>query len=228
MAGVSKKSNFCELVLKMIYFDKTVMKFIAQDALRLSCKFRIEYLHSDDEPIAFGTPAYWDTAISECCSSTHRVLGIYWKFLPQEKCNRITDYKQVWGLLELPKGLMETRLDFGGERLYVGMAHLPKQLAECDAQVCLLIPEDRMNDLDKIWNQLLLALVDFTPENMLTVLQQVVHSFPQVIALLYQCAEEAALTVVCNHSEVIWDYFKNKLPPESNVPHLRRFANPHD
>lgn len=212
----------------MICFGNTVMKFIAQDTFRLSCKFWIEYLHSDDESFALGTPAYWDAAIWGWYSSTHRVFGVYWKSLPQEKCNRITDYKQVWGLLELPKGLMETRLDFGGEQFYVGIADTPKQLAECDAQVCFLIPEDRMNDLDKIWHQFLLALGDFTPENMLTVLQQVVHSFPQVIALLYQCAEEAALTVVCSHPEVIWDHFKCKLPPENNVPHIRRFADSHD
>lgn len=62
----------------MICFGKTTM-LASNDMLRLSCDFSIAYEHSDDEPIAFGTPAYWDDAIWTYCNSGYQVFGVYWK-----------------------------------------------------------------------------------------------------------------------------------------------------
>ena len=193
--------------------------------LRLSCSFGIEYIHSDNEPIAFGTPSYWDVAIGKYCNSSYCVYGFYWKTLPRNRCNRITDYKQIWGLLGIPKGLMESKLDFDSEQLYAGMVpYGSRRLLECDAPVCFLIPKKGVEDVNEIWKCFLAGLTGCTQENILTALRQVVHCFPTVIALLYQCVQEAMLTVVCHNPEAIRDHLRKERPPESMTPHYRRFT----
>lgn len=94
---------------------------------------------STSEPIQLGTPAYWDDAIEQYCPSDFVTFGIYGSRQPREKCNRVTNYKQVWGLLGLKKGYPGVFVDCGSDRLYLGITSAPfAKLTEC----CPYFPEN--------------------------------------------------------------------------------------
>ena len=208
----------------MICFGKTTM-LASNNMLRLSCDFSIAYEHSDDEPIAFGTPAYWDDAIWTYCNSGYQVFGVYWKKMSHEKCSRITEHKKVWGLLGRPKGCAETALDFGTGRLYLGLAEENAGgLLDCDAPICFLVPKEGTGKVDHMWHLFVSKQSTLPDTHWLTALQYVVRTFPQVIALFYQCADEAALTIVCDNPEVIQNYFRKVPVPKMMRPHIRQFC----
>ena len=137
----------------MIFFEKT-NKCISNGTLFLTCKFVVTYEHSDNEPIILGTPAYWDAAIWDYCNAGYRLFGIYGKKLPHQQCNRITDYKQVWGLLKRPKGRKEAILDFETNRVYLGITEEhPNRLPESNAPICFLIPREKVGYIENSGKQ---------------------------------------------------------------------------
>lgn len=207
----------------MIHFGNTSIRILSEQTVKLSCDMCFTFEHSGSETIVFGTPVYWDKAIQSILGSTYTMFEIYEKELPHNACNRITDYKQVWGLLDLPKGDLSARVDCGGKNVYLGLSKSNlQQLTESSANSYLLIPSKYNENLELIWKYFLESYSNPQHNNLIERFFFVVGEYPYVVMLHYSYVEEASLIVVCNSS----DSFRKKLEafpnPNVIVPHFRR------
>lgn len=194
-------------VSTMTVFEETSAR-IENGILTVSCGYRVEFMHSDFEPIQLGTPAYWDDAIQQYCPSDFVTFGIYGSRQPREKCNRVTDYKQVWGLLGLKKGYPGTFIDCGPDRLYLGITSAPfAKLSECDAPVCLLLPANEAGKFVEIWTFFIDSMLTMSQPGVIDGLRNVVRTFPKTIALIFQCScnSSVSLTAICSEPEKLRD-----------------------
>ena len=82
----------------IINFGNTVVNTLSEQLLRISCDVLFVFEHTDEE-IDFATPAYWDEVIQSFFTS-YSMYEIYKEARWRSNCNRVTDYKQVWGLLD--------------------------------------------------------------------------------------------------------------------------------
>lgn len=206
----------------MLYFGETTTA-VSRGVLWVSCDYVVDYEQSDNEPFSFGYPAYWDDVIwHSCCNHDYKIYGIYAAKRPREQCNRITDYKQIWGLLNLPKGLAESIAEHGNNKIYLGMAkETTDGLSACDAPIRLLIPSKLVGHLGEIWQLFLSNFCTACNDNWVASLKSIVCEFPQVVALVYQCSEMISLAVICDNPKAIQDHF-HAVPISKNTPSFFR------
>ena len=92
------------------------------------------------ENFCFGNPVCWDDIILQRIEyGTYCAYCIDFYYVPAEKCSRITDYKGIWGLRHLPRGIFETTFAYSLGKIYCGVSALGNADAfrQCFAPVVL-------------------------------------------------------------------------------------------
>ncbi len=182
--------------------------------LNKGCKYAMVnadyYLCTSDEQGEFvlGTPQCWDDAISlKIDFEQYDIYHIYSYTLEKSKVSRITDYKGIWGLTDLPRGTYSTYYDIRDVRVYIGVriGHgvtdfknnnaslemlLPKHLQIGDAQIVGMIFDNFSNLLTAPSLQSLLKLQSKLPNSLL---------------LFYGFQPDAQLVIVGEKAEMLFE-----------------------
>ena len=141
----------------------------------------------------------------------------------RNNCNRVTDYKQVWGLLDLAKGEFSGRVECGEKVVYLGLSKSSiQQLNTSKAGAYLLIPTEHEAEIEEIWNYFLTLCSEQKQWNILNGFCGLVKYYPYVAALFYKCAEEAVLAIVSNSTDAIKEKFEKASHSAIITPHFRR------
>ena len=105
----------------MMTFQNTRID-IRENFVYLSAEPLIQYRDSRDESIRIVPPSSWTRLLYSNLHGKDYVCYLtYGICLPRGMCNRITDYKKVWGLLHLPKGDFDGDYNVGSNRVYFGV-----------------------------------------------------------------------------------------------------------
>ncbi|MEI3239314.1 MAG: hypothetical protein V8S32_04605 [Lachnospiraceae bacterium] len=205
----------------IINFGNTVVNTLSEQLLRISCDVLFVFEHTDEE-IDFATPAYWDEVIQSFFTS-YSMYEIYKEARWRSNCNRVTDYKQVWGLLDLAKGEFSGRVECGEKVVYLGLSKSSiQQLNTSKAGAYLLIPTEHEAEIEEIWNYFLTLCSEQKQWNILNGFCGLVKYYPYVAALFYKCAEEAVLAIVSNSTDAIKEKFEKASHSAIITPHFRQ------
>jgi len=209
----------------MINYGKTQIQTSSDSVVKVISEMWLSYENTDIDAMTVGTPAYWDETLLSILGSSYAIYELYFKKIPLNKCNSVTDHKMVWGLLGLQKGLFSSQLDVGDFRLYFGLTSItPKQFLSSDACAFLALPVEEKTTVKEVWA----ALVEALRDNNGMITQSIsiaVKERSGAIGIYYSCFPDAELTLICNNSH----NFAKKLNaiqfPPITIPHYRAFWN---
>lgn len=167
------------------------------------------YVPSYDENCSFtiGTPQCWDDTFFERFSmDSHESLHIFTHLVERNNVNRITDYKGVWGLKKLPKGVYSNFYDIPGKRLYFGV---DKSIGEIDfrskrSSTTIIIPQNYHIEYNALFSCFSGSYSDSFENAVLLSLERICALFPHVIALHYSTQGCARMTLMGNNVESLF------------------------
>lgn len=89
--------------------------------VRLSAEMAVQFADASEE-FTSGTPKWWDDRILQAFpTDRYRSLFICAQTVPNEKVSRISDYKQVWGLKNMPQGSFADAYMSDAGKVYFGI-----------------------------------------------------------------------------------------------------------
>ncbi len=122
-----------------------------------------------EEEFCPGNPDYWDDLLLRY--SEHGFVHIFrvdFCGVPANMCSRITEYKQIWGLRHLPKGVYEMSFVYPMGKIYCGVSELADWQAfrQCGAPVLMLQKTDNLLDFGELSESFRIACKpDFTEKD---------------------------------------------------------------
>ena len=136
----------------MLYFDHFQISS-HNGFVELTADSYIQFQASGEENVEMGVPKCWpDTILERLSSGSLDVYHIDTAAIPKERVSRVTDYKGVWGILQVPRGEHGGYYDHADTRIYYGIRNrmLPSGLYDYAAPLQLLLPRTESNCLHKI------------------------------------------------------------------------------
>lgn len=89
--------------------------------VRLSAEMTVQFADASEEYIS-GTPKWWDDRILQAFpTDRYRSLFICTQTVPSERVSRISDYKQVWSLKNMPQGSFADAYTTDAGKVYFGI-----------------------------------------------------------------------------------------------------------
>lgn len=169
-------------------------------SLKISAEFMAKFKLDDNEPISLGTPKWWDDYVVNqldfnefdlyffcSCTVSH---GLY---------NRITDYRKVWGLRGVNKGIYDNHYQNSIGRVYLGIC---KGSGESSfrsllSSTVLLLPKHTVFDAEQAYQILCKEQYNFLEANMenYQTLMKINLLYPNSILLKYTCTNEVSLLI---------------------------------
>ena len=167
----------------MYIYNKTELKhnFIRFSALRLqSCSDTELSLHRP------GTPKCWDELLENTFDfSEYKKYFICHRTLHINECNRITDYKRVWGMMHIEPGKYDNSYNVGEEKIYFGI----KVAENCSSEVSNVILYVRnklgSREYEQIYNLLSKNKMDFERGKYSDGFSNIAQSFSDAYLLHY-------------------------------------------
>ncbi len=158
----------------------------------------IQFEKSDDESIPIGTPALWDEAlmlkidIDKC-----RIYHICCIFVPNGMYSRITDYKKIWKLADIPPGFYDGAYTTDHGKMYFGIT-LGKGM-DCfmadTSNLMILVPEGLDFDITSLFEVLRSERVECTDEKLHAILDRIVSQENGAFAFLYDYNTGGSLNI---------------------------------
>lgn len=168
--------------------------------MRLYAEMQVQFENSQNESISFGTPKGWDELISHCVElEQYNAYYIYSCTMPNEKVNRITDHKRIWGLLGMQEGVFTGEYTSSNGKVYFGVSEEPGDAplsADSSALILLVKRENEFNgeDVFKIFKEHQYIFGEKSNESDL-MLMQLSELYDDSIMLKYDCISQVSLDV---------------------------------
>lgn len=167
------------------------------------------YMPSADEKGHFiiGTPQCWeDTFVERFSLNGYESLHIFTHLIEAESVTRITDYKGVWGLKRIPRGVYSNHFDVSGKRLYFGIdkSNTVEEFLSKMSSIVLIVPKNYHIEYDTLFS--CFCNSSFTPceKSVLSSLEKIYASFPCVIALHYSTQGNHKMTIMGNNVDSLF------------------------
>lgn len=192
--------------------------------MRLYAEMLVQFNSAQNESISFGTPKGWDELILHCVRiERYNIYYICADTLSKEKVNRITDYKQIWGLIGMQEGVFTGEYTNKTGKVYFGVAGEDSEapLSSGISAMILLVRKENAfkgEDVFKIFKEHQYIFGEKSDESD-QVLIQVSELYEDSILLRYDCMGQVSLDVYGGNverlfSNVDFDYY-NKSEDEA-------------
>ncbi len=139
-----------------------------------------------EEDFCFGSPSCWDDTILERIGQgVYYAYQVDFYYVPITKCNRITDYKQIWGLRHIPKGIFETTFSHSAGKVYCGVSVIDNTDAfrQCSAPIVFFTKSESLHKLEAFQEALETACkLDFSEKDCIT-LEKILDGMADIIFL---------------------------------------------
>lgn len=208
--------------MSMIRFNNfSIRKQNAQVVLHADCL----YEPTIDEKGSFelGTPICWDeTLLSRLCFTGYINYHIFSHTIAREKVNRITDYKKVWGLCNIPEGVYSNYYDNSASRTYFGIdvSHDDIGFRSRSSSVIVLCPNDQMIPYETLFSFFCNSKNNYFESPNFTHLKSISDLLPKCIVLHYSFNGYAQLIVLGNSVESL--FYNNDCSVWENLNHYDR------
>ncbi len=171
----------------MLYFEPTKIKSVIP-RVSILCAEAQWMPETPEEEFCPGNPVDWDDLLPKCFKHEFlRIFRVDFCSVPANMCSRITEYKQIWGLRHLPKGVYEMSFAYPMGKIYCGVSKLVDWQAfrQCGAPVCMLQKTDDPLDFGKLSDTFQIACKpDFTEKDC-AVLAGTLENRPDLVLLRY-------------------------------------------
>lgn len=160
-----------------------------------------------DVSIPFGVPKSLNEAIfSIFDTSGLNKYYLFYKSLPENQCNVLTDYKKIWGLQNIEKGMCDTAYNSNGNRIYLGINSENRDNKNI-SNIQVLFPKDYFigeSILELLKEKKSVLIQDMYIESF----AKLTKNFPQMIILHYFSGASCGVYVYTQRAEDLVDNFK--------------------
>lgn len=171
-----------------------------QDRVKLYTEMLIQYEHTDDEELQNGTPQWWDDYLLRNIDiEKYDIYFICTSTVSHGRHNCITDYKKVWGLNDLERGIYHNTYVNDCGKVYWGMIKTQGERAfrSSIGSTILLVEKDRKISCADIFSVFQKNRSDFRKPFALEdrSLLQIHEMDPNSILLRYNSCGEISLNI---------------------------------
>lgn len=184
----------------MIQFD-SFMTSKGSDRIILSANLTIVFDSATQENYAPGYPSFWDEyLLSKIAIENYDIVQLFAHIIPKNERSRISDYKKVWGLSGITKGLFDLSYSTDSRTIYLGVsrAYGEEGFRDNSSSLLLLLPKDLQLDGSVLLRLFAQHRCCFTTNEISNVISDVCRQIPNAIGLWYNVSESAILTIFCN------------------------------
>ncbi len=120
------------------------------DFLNVCVDYNIQF-ESNDETFLVSLPTAWSEKISKKFElETYDCYKIYFIGVKNEKVNRITDYKKVWGLMSLTTGMKDGYYNTSTHKIYLGVEKAKSVNFSVNSHIMIFKPKNHELNFDKL------------------------------------------------------------------------------
>lgn len=173
----------------------------------LSALMILEFENAESENYVPGSPKRWDSELSSKIDfSKYDAYHICSEMVPAINVNRITDYKKIWGLRKIPKGLFDGCYDFEKGRIYFGIIKGDANNAFNNnvSSIIALMPKSEVFLLSEVFNSFAMERYDFYSHTHNKMFLELMNRFPGSIWLRYSRDISEHLDIWMKGAEILF------------------------
>ncbi|MBQ9691866.1 MAG: hypothetical protein IJV70_01760 [Clostridia bacterium] len=204
--------------MKILYYDYKISA--ARSCVRLSAVRRI--ILDKDESVPAGTPKCFDEALLKAaplsklkkyylCHETHLASS----------CNSVTEYKKIWGLQGLTKGLCDAAYTVSGKRIYLGIKEENGEGAVSNIEI--YAPENTF-DPAAFCSLLKETWCDLSQNEYIEAFAEIAESSPDIFILKYFSGCDCGVDVYTGKATELFEALKDHTFPKESETFFRKRA----
>ncbi len=158
-----------------------------QNYITLSAEQLVMFDSADEEIYPIGTPQIWDDyIIQKIPLEDFDVFHIYAHIIPKSLCSRITDYKKIWGLREIPRGIADNSCEIGSQKIYWGISrsHGRVGFESRYSSMLVLVPGNIECQPYCILDAFVKRGTDFISQNIMPIFSEICKDIPSAMILI--------------------------------------------
>jgi len=203
--------------MKILYYDYKISA--ARSCVRLSAVRRI--ILDKDESVPAGTPKRFDEALLKAAPlSKLKKYYLCHETRLASSCNSVTEYKKIWGLQGIEKGLCDAAYTVSGKRFYVGIKEENDEGAVSNIKI--YAPENVL-DPAALCSLLEETGCDLLPNEYIEAFAEIAEGSPDIIILKYFSGCDCGVDVYTGKAEELFEALKDHhFPNESETVFRKR------
>lgn len=178
------------------------------DYLKLNTEMLLDFANEVNENFLLGTPKCWDdTLLERITIDNYDIYFLCAHIVPYSKVSRITDYRKIWGLCNLPQGIYENAYDNEYGRVYFGIVKTDgtKGFRIGISPFILLVPKGQNFSSERLFCCFLNEKYDFDEDISLNVISKIKQIIPDGILLHYCVLPQISLSIYGNDVHMLFD-----------------------
>lgn len=202
----------------MIQFDSFMISK-GSNRIILSANLTIVFDSATQENYAPGYPSFWDEyLLSKIAIENYDIVQLFAHIIPKNERSRISDYKKVWGLSGITKGLFDLSYSTDSQSVYLGMtrAYGEEGFRDNSSSLLLLLPKNLQFDGSMLLQLFAQHRCCFTANEISTVISDMCQQIPNAVGLWYNITESAILTIFGNDVSAL--FLDKDLSVLENIP----------
>lgn len=197
------------------FYNYAIIKKI--NYVKLTADFCVEFEDINHEDYFLGTPECWDRSFLEKVDiEKFNLYFICSNTVAMNSYNKVTDWKKVWGLNDIPIGIYDNAYINESGKVYFGIVEdkASNHFGDPTSSTLLLLPQNVSILPDMIFEFFKENHFDFNNEKDNCLLFQLQSLIPSSILLRYFVGENASVSIYGNNVESIFS--------EENVEQWRK------
>ena len=181
----------------MIQFDSFVTN-IGSNCIILSANMTIIFDSATQENYSPGYPLFWDEyLLSKITIENYDIVQLFAHIIPKNERSRISDYKKVWGLSGISKGLSDLSYSTDFKTVYLGvsLAYGEEDFRNNCSSLMFLVPKTSQFDVNLPLEVFAQHSCCFSANEISNVISDICRHIPNAIGLWYSIQECATLTI---------------------------------
>ena len=190
----------------MIQFD-SFMTNINRNRITLSANPTIVFDSATLENYSPGYPAFWDEYfLSKIAIENYAIVQFFAHIIPNNERSRISDYKKVWGLSGIPKGLSDLSYSTDVQTVYLGvsLAYGEESFRNNCSSLMLLVSKESQFDFNMPLEAFARHRCCFSANEISNLISDICRHIPNAIGLWYSVQEYSILTIWGNEISAIF------------------------
>lgn len=174
--------------------------------VKLSAEPIVQFDSSADEVISLSVPHSWEATFREelLVGSNYKCFQLIGTLQPQMLTSRLSDYKKIWGLFHLSKGVLDGYYDVNQGRVYWGILELKDSfiLSYKFSSIFMFVPKSQSADFTTIISFLSAHGYTFSGSPVILDLIPLKEELDKTIMLQYSKEDSlVAMTIISNNVE---------------------------